>query len=89
MSKTDITGEKLVYSMGKDKAAADKADSSAHDASDGEKKKTLSQADNKSTGSRPSSAGAKSRGGGGGDPYQTKPCGGDDPYQSGRRVWPD
>lgn len=88
MSKTDITGEKLVYSTGKDKAAADKADSSTHDASDGEKKKALSQADNKSTGSRPSSAGAKSRGGG--DPYQTKPRGGGgDPYQSGRRVWPD
>lgn len=69
MSKTDITSEKLVYSMGKDKAAADKAD-------------------NKSTGSRPSSAGAKSRDGG--DPYQTKPPGGSDaPYQSGRRVWPD
>lgn len=88
MSKTDITSDKLVDSMGKDKAAADKADSSAHDASDGEKKKAPSQADNKSTGSRSSSAGAKSRGGG--DPYQTKPHGGgNDPYQSGRRVWPD
>ncbi|HET8701103.1 MAG TPA: hypothetical protein VFL97_05510 [Nitrococcus sp.] len=77
MSKTDITGEKLVYSVDKDKAAAsDKADSSARDASDGEKKKPLSQDDNKYTGSRPSSAGAKSRGGG-------------DPYQGGRRVWPD
>ncbi|WP_156777033.1 hypothetical protein [Nitrococcus mobilis] len=88
MSKTDITGEKLVYSMGKDKAVVDKADSPVHDASDGEKKKTLSQAGNKSTGRRPSSAGAKSRGNG--DPYQIKPRGsGDDPYQSGRRVWPD
>lgn len=72
MSKTDITGEKLGYKA----AASDKAHSSVRDASDGEKKKPLSQADNQYPGSRPSSAGAKSRGDG-------------DPYQGGRRVWPD
>ena len=77
MSKTDRTGEKLVDSMLKNKAAAaDKADSSVREASDSEKKRALSQTGNKPTGSRPSSAGTKPRGGG-------------DPYQGGRRVWPD
>jgi hypothetical protein len=77
MNKTDRTGEKLVNSMLKNKAAAaDRADSSVREASDGEKKRALSQTGNKSTGSRPSSAGTKPRGGG-------------DLYQSGHRVWPD
>jgi hypothetical protein len=77
MNKTDRAGEKLVDSMLKNKAAAaDKADSLIREASDGEKKRVLSQTGNKSTGSRPSSVG-------------TKPRSGSDPYQSGRRVWPD
>jgi hypothetical protein len=77
VSKPDRTGEKLVDSMLKNKAAAaDKADSSVREASDGEKKRALLQTSNKSTGSSPSSV-------------DTKPRGGGDLYQSGRRVWPD
>lgn len=82
MSKTDRTDKDLVDSTLKNKAAAaDKANSSVHEASDGEKKKALSQIGNKSTRSRPSSADTKSA--------DTKSRGSGDPYQGGHRVWPD
>jgi hypothetical protein len=75
MSTNDKTGEKLVESMRKTKAAAsDKSDSSPSEAKGPQEEKPAPQVKKKTT-TKPSSGGSGTRGG--------------DPYQSGRRIWPD
>ncbi len=76
MTTTDKTGEKLVDSMRKTKAAAasDTSDTSQSRAQAPQTKRSRPQAKNNPVDKR-ASGGAGARGG--------------DPYQSGRRIWPD
>lgn len=76
MTTTDKTGEKLVDSMRKTKAAAasERSGASPNAAQGPQAKKSRLQPKKKAAGKR-ASGGTGTRG--------------DDPYQRGRRIWPD
>lgn len=74
MSTTDKTGEKLVDSMRKTKAATASGNSDASQKQGQAPQEKSAPPAKKETAKRPS-AGARTQAG--------------DPYQSGRRIWPD